>query len=368
MIYILGLEPLKERYTEWWESYIPKEFKKVTKNVSVIEGEKITDKVETGTVLDASGTNYWKTTQLQKIIKMFHNKEIEPYSIFFVTDIWFPGIEMIRYMSTLYDIPVHIWGVWHAGSSTMNDFAEPMHYWSKYFEVGFLNICDGVFVGSDYSRNSIIARLLYFLPELEVENIANKIYAYGMPLDTTKMSKYYSTKKNNIILFPHRPDEEKNPHIFINIINALSMYWDDFKDNKFIFCTSKEKYQSQSMWVNAALAELMHNHPNVIKLEDLTKDKYYKLLAKSKLVVSTTSEENFGYCAVEALSVGTKVLLPNNFSHPEIVENNQDLLYDTYDNLLEKIVRDKKIPSKELKEYVLPYGQVVRKWISIMRM
>lgn len=151
MIHLVGLEPMNERYTSWWETFIPNEIRKYKKSVSIVEGEALTGKVETGTVLDAGGTNYWKAEQLKKISKLFYDKKIQPYDHFLVADIWFPGIEMIPYMSHLYDIPVKIWGVWHAGSSTNNDFAQPMHPWSKYFEVGFLNICDGIFVGSEYS-------------------------------------------------------------------------------------------------------------------------------------------------------------------------------------------------------------------------
>ena len=230
MIYILELEKLKERYTDWWGSYIPSRFQSLGIHYKVITGEPLSSTVKTGTVLDASGTNYFKASQLKIICEMFHNNKINSGDSFLVCDIWFPGIEMISYMSELYNIPVNIWGVWHAGSITTNDFAEPMHPWAKYFELGFLKICRGIFVGSEYSKQSI-TRLFYFIPNYESESITNKIYSYGMPLDFNNLQQYSKEPQNkeNIIVFPHRPDPEKNPDIFINIINVIfSFYRPDF--------------------------------------------------------------------------------------------------------------------------------------------
>jgi glycosyltransferase involved in cell wall biosynthesis len=330
----------------------------------IISGESLCEEIITGTVLDAAGTNYWKSIQLQKICTKFHNGTIEPNSKFLVCDIWFPGIEMIRYMSQLYNIPVSIWGIWHAGSNTMNDFAEPMHSWSKYFEVGFLNICNGIFVGTNYSRESIIERLLYFIPE---ENISQRIYSFGMPLNFNEIQKYKQSKEK-IILFPHRPDEEKNPNIFIDIINALSSSWPEFNDYKFVFCTSKKEYKSKSKWINELIKSTMTQFNNIEIHENLNKEDYYTLLGKSSLVISTTSEENFGYCILEALALDCKILAPNCFSHPEIVHNDAELLYNNYDELLLKIpkILNTYFSPGRLQSYAEPYEEVIERWLNIM--
>lgn len=201
-----------------------------------------------------------------------------------------------------------------------------------------------------------------------IENLANKIHAYGMPLDFNALQQYSGEKEEKIILFPHRPNIEKNPHIYISIIQGLSMFWDDFDKYKFVFCTSKEDYQSESIWINALLARLLKEHKNVEVWANLTKEEYYRLAAKSTVVVSTTSEENFGYCAVEALALGTKILAPNSFSHPEIVEENQMFLYEDYDDSLAKIplIAKQEISVSEIKQYVEPYKDVIRDWLKKM--
>lgn len=366
MIYVVELESLKERYTYWWSEYIPRKIKEARKQCRVISGEVLSDKVETGAFLDAGSTNHWKAVQLQKISKMFFDESIKENDTFLVCDIWFPGIEMIRYMSQAYQIPVNIWGIWHAGSCTHNDFAEPMHSWSKHFEIGFLNMCNGIFVGSDYSKQSIIDRLLYDLHPNEIDSISKRIHPYGLPLDYQYLQQFES-KKENLIVFPHRPDIEKNPHIFISIIHGLKMTWDDFEDYKFIFCTSKEQYKSNSSWINMLMATLSP-YENVVVMQNLSKEQYYKLLGKACLTISTTSEENFGYCNVEAMALGCPVLVPNAFSHPEILEDNYDMMYSDYDEMMKKITLLPKmeINTAKLKEYVKPYDSVVGKWIQIM--
>jgi len=117
------------------------------------------------------------------------------------------------------------------------------------------------------------------------------------------------------------------------------------------------------------LANAKIENKNIEILQDLDKEEYYSLLNKSKLMVSTTSEENFGYCTVEALTMGCQVLLPNAFSNPEIVEQNNKLLYDDYDELFKKIPIILKAPIRreELRKYVEPYELVVKQWLKIMK-
>jgi glycosyltransferase involved in cell wall biosynthesis len=364
----MPIEPLVERYTEWWLDYIPEKLKS-NFEIEVIEGEKLTYKVETGTVLDAAGTNFYKTVQLRKICQKFYNKEIAPNSVFLICDIWFPGIEMIRYMANMYNIPVFIYGVWHAGSITMNDFAQKMHSWSKDFEVGFLNMCDGVFVGSEYSKQSIVNRLLYDMSEETASRIEKKIICCGMPLDFLSLQQYVTEEKENIVVFPHRPDPEKNPEVFVQLVDNLSITLNDFDKYKFIFCTSREKYQSSSAFIQLGIVNLKNRYPNVEILENLSKAEYYSLLGKSKLMVSTTSEENFGYCVVEAMALGCPVILPNMFSHPELVENDVNYLYDDYNELMDKsiaLLESDYNHSKVVQYYAKPYDSTIYEWGKIM--
>jgi glycosyltransferase involved in cell wall biosynthesis len=90
------------------------------------------------------------------------------------------------------------------------------------------------------------------------------------------------------------------------------------------------------------------------------------LVQKSSLVFSSTTEENFGYCVVEALALGTQVLVPNDYSHPEILENNTSMMYANLDEITLKL--DKllccPVSSAQLKNYAEPYNRVLQEWIK----
>jgi len=362
MLYLIDLESYKERYTYWWKTYLPAQFRRKSE-VTVIEGQSLSDTVDTGTVLDAAGTNSYKASQLKQICKLFKENKIKNGDVFFICDIWFPGVEMIRYMSDLYKINVRIYGVWHAGSITMGDFASVMHDWSKYFEIGFLNLCDRVYVGSEYSKQSIIERLLNpNLLDHKIKEISEKISAFGMPIDYDYLQQF-SCEKENIILFPHRPDPEKGIDQYLSMIEYLSLRWKDFNNYHFIFCTSRKLYEPSSKITKAHLLNLTEGD-NIFIYKDLSKEDYYKLLGRSKFIISTTIEENFGYCIVEGMSLGCIPIVPNDFSYPEILEKDDRFLYNSYEEACDKIMSNwDKFDQNDVKKLVKPYSYTVDYWV-----
>jgi hypothetical protein len=61
------------------------------------------------------------------------------------------------------------------------------------------------------------------------------------------------------------------------------------------------------------------------------------MLSESKVMLSNSIEENFGYCIAEALVYNTYPMLKNELSHPELVENDTRLLFNDEDEIVEKI-------------------------------
>ncbi len=70
---------------------------------------------------------------------------------------------------------------------------------------------------------------------------------------------------------------------------------------------------------------------------NLTKQEYHTLLAESKVMLSNTIEENFGYCIVESCIYKTAPICANKYSHPELLEYDRRLLFDDEDEIIEKI-------------------------------
>ncbi|PIP57780.1 hypothetical protein COX03_01170 [Candidatus Woesebacteria bacterium CG22_combo_CG10-13_8_21_14_all_39_10] len=320
-IYILHLEPLEERYTKQWLKWFRAELKARNLAYEFVEGKTLTNEVESGVVLDAEGTNYWKFTQMLEVCKLFKEKKINNNDIFFTMDLWHPSLEAIPYMATLEKKNVKIFGFLHAGSYTTEDFAEPMSDWASFFEKGWAKICDGIFVGSKYHKEK-------FIRKRKIGGLESKIYVTGNPFNTQDILKAVPEKINpvgrreNIVIFSHRWDYEKRPNVFVDMMNQLQNIRKDFK---VYITTSRKKFRSNQKW----LIEKLHSARFEYHIFDgLSKEQYYQLLSKSKIFVSTTIEENFGYCLLEAMTLGCTPVVPNKYSHPEILNNDSRFLYN----------------------------------------
>ncbi len=134
------------------------------------------------------------------------------------------------------------------------------------------------------------------------------------------------------------------------------------KDFRVYITTSRKKFRSNQEW----LIEKLHSANFEYQIFDgLSKEQYYQLLSKSKIFVSTTIEENFGYCLLEAMTLGCTPVVPNNFSHPEILENDSRFLYNNKEEGIRIIsaLLDNPI---SVSRYALKYNHSVRKIIDIM--
>lgn len=333
MLYILPLEILEERYTEQWYRWFREKAELYGVEYQYIDGEQLTSSVETGAVLDAHGTNHWKLTQMLKVIELFKTKQIKDGDKFFTMDLWHPALECIPYMSQLDGLDIEVYGFLHAGSYTTEDFAQPMQDWAKHFERGWAAICKKIFVGTEYHK------LKFYDTRLDWYDVTGryfgKIIVTGNPFDTKEILLQTNglplEKRENIIIFPHRWDNEKRPDVFVQWMEELYKQRQDFK---VLITTSRPKFRSNSDWLLDMLYDA--TFPREIK-EGLTKAEYYQLMSEAKVFVSTTIEENFGYCLVEAITCGAQPLVPFDYSHPEILQQDSNFMYNTKGAFLDLI-------------------------------
>lgn len=324
MLFILPIEPLPERYTEQWVRWFEKELEARGIERTWIYGTPLTDKVETGTVLDAEGTNYYKFSQLLAVVRLFKDKKVPPGSKFFVMDLWFPGLEAIPYMATLEKIPIEIYGFMHAGSYIKEDFAQPMEKWAQHHERGWIAACAKVFVGSLHHR--------YLLMRMERSRQFNRIVATGCPFDTLEIGKGTDTRKN-VVAFTHRFDAEKRPDVFLKMVQDVWVYRQDFE---VWITTSRESVRGSASDALLELVRLQDKMPIKI-FAGLTKKEYYALLLQVKVFVSTTVEETFGYCLLEAMTAGCHPVVEKKFSHPELLAGASEFMYSTFDEAVRMI-------------------------------
>ena len=69
---------------------------------------------------------------------------------------------------------------------------------------------------------------------------------------------------------------------------------------------------------------------------NFSKDEYYDLLSRAKVVVSFALQENFGFSIAEAVYLGCVPVVPNRLVYPEFYS--EQYLYDTFDTACDKVI------------------------------
>lgn len=276
MIYNVPIEKYEERYTEQWSRWFPAAYSVLGLDFVNVEGESITAKVESGSVLDCYGTNYYKASQLQKLILLIREGKINDGDTIFFHDLWFPGIEAIQYIRDITKKEFKIWGILHAGTWDRHDFTtlNGMRKWGKYVEKGWLEFFDKVFLGSEFHKQIILKRCN--------RKVAEKLVVSGIPFEYKEVQR--KQKKENIVVFPHRLNKEKQPWLFDNLAEKLKKHFPDWQ-----FIKTKEVCKN--------------------------KEEYYQLLGRSKLAVSFAKQETFGYAMLEAVANGCIPIVPDKLSY-----------------------------------------------------
>jgi len=337
-LYIIPIEPLEERYTGEWYKFLPPAFAEFGGfDVETIDGESLTDVVETGAFLDMNSTIYYKAAQMQKIARMFRAKQIKNGSVFFVSDLEFWGIESLRLMAQINGVEIKIYGFLHAASYTIEDAFAVAAPYQKYTELGWLKAVDGVFVGSNYHKRAVMERRVHpFADEADVKEIEKKIIVSGNPLfrEAYDISDFNPAKKTNKIVITNRFDYEKRPDQ--SLLTAL-LIKERLPDTEIVITTSRPKFKSNQKWL-VDMARMYEKQGLVTIKEGLTKKQYHDELKSAKVMLSNSIEENFGYCVVEAIMFGVAPILTKGLSHNELVSNFPNFLFETNDEAVEKAI------------------------------
>lgn len=274
------LEPLPERYTEDWARWFPREFERLGVEYLTIDGEPLTTRIETGDVLDAFGTNYWKASQLQEIMLLWYNGNFREDDVFLFADLWFPGIEMLAYARAFAPGP-KIAGILHAGTYDPNDFTvrRGMRSWGMHFEYMLGELVDAAFVATEYHKK--------ILRPAFNSNSWRKIHVTGLPFYAKELREEYDNglgRSARLVAFPHRLDPEKQPDVWRTFQAGMPPTTS--------FITTAEPRTS--------------------------KDDYYRTLSYAKVAVSFALQETFGYAMLEASALGAIPIVPDALSYREM--------------------------------------------------
>jgi len=291
-IFNIPIENIEERYSSQWNEWFPIEFNRLDVDALTIHGRQLTSKIEEGSFLDVCGTNYFKATQLQRIVEMIYSGGVRDGDVFFFHDLWFPGIEMLAYIRDGLGLEFKIFGCLHAGTYDPYDFLAQrgMGRWAEDIENGWFKFIDGIFVATSFHK-----QMLSNSRDVDFK----KIHVTGFPI----YWKYGTDwdEKEDVVVFPHRLDPEKVPEDFATLEEKLKETG-LFNDWRFI--------RTMDDW----------NKQSGLLTESEKKIYYYRSLQKAKIAVSFAMQETWGIAMQEAAFSGCLPFVPNRLSYPELYD------------------------------------------------
>lgn len=279
------IEPLEERYSADWFKWFYAAFKQADVEVVMIHPDSLCDRITQGSFLDVCGTNYYKAQQIAEFSTMAFNRHVKDDDVVFLMDAWFPGLESIAYIRDALKLKFKIMGIFHAGTYDPFDYLTKsgMQYWGKPLEESWFRILDKVFVATNFHK-----RLITSTRDVDPK----KIIVTGIPacLDWDDDEEY---RKENIVVFPHRLDSEKNPDMFDMLEDHIQRYVHPDHD-KWLFYKTKDMAK--------------------------TKKEYYDLLKRAKISVSFADQETYGIAMVESVAAGCIPIVPDRLSYSELYD------------------------------------------------
>lgn len=319
------------RYTKQWLKWFVDFLDFEGYQYVVVEGELLRDYIKYGDVLDAYGTNYWKMTQLAKLVKLMDSGDVGKGDVIIDFDIWHPGIEILPYIFAITKNRVPYFGILHAGTYDITDFTYRygMRNWGHKLEESWFSWIDGIFLGSWYHYDMVM--------RVFGDIVEGKLHVTGLPLKISDIREVVSERHNenrqNEIVFTARlaPEKDFPKALKISELSGFPIY-------------STQEHQ-------------------------LSKDEYYRKLASCKISLSTARHENFGIGIIESMCLGTVPVVSDGLSYVDYVPSS--LRYRDVDEAVDLV---KHYMSYEwfvgedkfgLVEYVKKYEDSIRRMVEI---
>lgn len=258
--------------------------------------------IKNGEFLDTFDTIAFKQTQIGIVSGMFSRGEIRDGDTFFVPDIFYPGIEAIKYMSELSGIKVNIASFNHAGRADQDDFVQRLNPWADSQEQAWHDLADLVFVGSEYQARRVREK---FHPKELV--VSGAVWDKGW---MDEKCEGIDRTKEDYIIFPHRPCKEKRFDFFIDIARKNPSL-------RFVITScGNSRLRKEDL------------PDNVDYRSGLTKRQYFEVFARAKGYLTTAYQETFGYTVQEAIYFGCQIVCPEYACYPEYVADPSRLTFD----------------------------------------
>lgn len=240
--------------------------------------------------LNPLGTQWYKTTQMEEVLRWIqYNMDSIKWgeTVFFFHDLWNPMVESLFYIRDAMNLPFKVAGCLHAGSYDPFDFLTKvgMQRWAGRIESAWFREVDLIFVATSFHKQMLIGRR-----GVDPE----KICISGFPM---KIPEWKETKKEDLVVFPHRLCSEKAPKAFDDLVSLYHKI-NIGRDVKFVKTMElPEKEESGLTW---------------------KEEQYYGTLRKAKVSVSFALQETWGIAMQESLFCGCLPLVPDRLSYQEM--------------------------------------------------
>ncbi len=276
----LPIEPFPQRYSEDWLNWYRQESQDCMPGPSFQEefilGEFVYKEIEHGSFLDVTGTMLYKSSQMSRVIEWIQSRiktQDWENTVFFFHDLWHPGVIDLFYIRNGMELPFKIVGMLHAGSYDEYDFLniQCMTPWAEGFERSVFNYVDKIFVATEFHKELLTSTRVSRLGKIDVT---------GFPIYPRPLAE---VPRDLDIVFPHRLDYEKQPHVFDALACKLSCYTCEKTD-----------------------------------LLKMSKPEYFRRLNRYKVAVSFALQETWGIAMQECVFAGCLPVVPDRLSYSEM--------------------------------------------------
>lgn len=368
-VYYLPVEPMECKWSGFWYTELPKAFRREFDEIHIVDGggkDWDPSKEDTGDtgILHPIKTMAWKMNQLREVVEFFREDMVKKGDIFFIGDIWFPGLETIRYLSQQLKEPVGMIGCLHGGSYAWGDYVEKLP-WAPLMEDLNFGLMDSILMSTYYHTNLVLA---HFSPECQ-HSLFRRFLVTGYPVETELIERYRLTRqcREPNIIYSQRFDKQKRS---LDVLRFIEQLWEKRKDFNFVITSSTNKklriVDEDIKFRFQALADSMGDHFQL--KSGLSREEYLRLLGKSRLFISLAKEETFGYSITEAMAAGCTPVVSGGVTHNEILMDDWRFIVSE-EEVVEKLSYYLDNPV-DVSHYIQRYesDSIFRKWSYIARL
>lgn len=357
-LWYLPLEAYAARYTEYLSTpygFVETDLKRLQIPYEVIRPHNDLLQITTGQVLDVTARTIWAFDQIAILVAKIVAGEVKRDDVIYIEDMWHPGFEQLPYaMAMKFGHDRKTWPKMyvfcHAQSVDENDFTYPMRGWMRNFEHAIAKLSAGIFVAAkgleDRLENAKVSHG-------NVHTVGT-VFNGEVLMSIAGMSKLPMVKnRGKRVVYSSRWDSEKDPMFFLQLVEHVM---ERRKDIEFVVCSSNPQIRSNAPGILSAFKTIKARfQKNFTVHTNLSKQKYFEILSKSKVQFNCAKQDWVSYVLLEAALFGCAPLYVSRLSFPRALDFNMEHLFtpESIPDAYEKLC--KLIDSKEERTYEWVY-------------